>query len=167
MSNREIKLWSLVGLAIILGLAYKLIVPFFQPAKPNPASVVDQNEAGRLLRAEANIIARHKTVTARYHQLAKRFLSGESSQAELEFLEIVEDIALDSGLKIQLKNTLRYSNKEIGVELEGESDSNVLFSFMQRLTRAPNICRIKRLQLHGVPEKRRLKYRIILSALLL
>jgi hypothetical protein len=167
MSNREIKLWGIVGLVIVAGLIFKLIGPILRHSDPNGASVVNQNEAVRLLRSEANISARNKAATARYNLLAKRFFAGEPAQAELEFLATVEDIALECGLKIQSKHTLSFSAKEIGVELEGDSDSPPLFSFMQRLTETSGICRIKRLQIHAVPDKRMLKYQLILSALLL
>jgi hypothetical protein len=167
MSNREIKLWGIVGLVIVVGLMFKLVTPLLQHPETGGAGGVDQDEATRLLRSEANIIARNKAAAARYNQLAKRFVSGASDQAELELLATVEDIALDCGLKIQLKNALSFSASEIGVELEGESDSTQLFSFLHRLTGTPRICRIKRLQLHTVPDKRRLKYQLILSALLL
>jgi hypothetical protein len=167
MTGREIKLWLSIGVVVAAGLIYNTAVPYFTRMEEQRASPGNWDQAIRLLRAEDNIRIRNRAVRERYQQLQQRFvLLKDQTTAELDVLEIIEDIAANCGLRIKLKNTVQLSPDEIGVALEGTTGSEMFYRFLQQLTEAPIGLKIKTLQLHGTPEKRELDYQVVVSALL-
>jgi hypothetical protein len=168
MTGRELKLWLSIGIVVTAGLLYNLATPYWSRLEEQKTVGSDWNEAIRLLRAESNIRARNRAARERYRQLQPKFYAAKRrGAAELEVLEIIEEIAANCGLRIRLKNTLQLAEDEIGVALEGTTGSEVFYRFLQQLTEAPVGLRIKALELHGVPEKRELDYQVVVGVLLI
>lgn len=168
MTGREIKLWIVVGSVVAGALFYNMLSPMFLQTEDQPSTNINEEEAFRILRAEDNIKARNQAALARYQQLSEGFYRiKDQAAAELDILEVVEEIAANSGLRITLKNTVQPSPTEIGVALEGTTGSEMFFRFLQQLTEAPVGFKVKRLQLHSLPEKRELDYQVVISVLMI
>ncbi|HYH01552.1 MAG TPA: hypothetical protein VEC37_00480 [Bacillota bacterium] len=167
MTGREIKLWIAVGLVVAGALLFNMLSPYFMQTADQSATSVNEEEAFRILRAEDNIVARNQAALARYQQLCEGFYRiKDRTAAELDILEVVEEIAANNGLRITLKNTVQLAPTELGVALEGTTGSEMFFRFLQQLTEAPVGFKVKRLQLHSVPEKRELDYQVVISVLM-
>lgn len=167
MTARETKLWIIVGTVVAGALLFNLLYPHFTQTLNQPAVTVSREEAVRILRAEDNIRARNQAVVSRYQQLCRRFyLLKKPAEAELNILKVVEELAYSNEVPIKLKNTVRLPTAEIGVALEGTAGSKSFFRFLQQLTQAPVCFKIKRMQLHSIPEKRVLEYQLVLSVLM-
>jgi hypothetical protein len=159
MTAREKILWLIVGGVTVIALIYNFALrnSGWLAAKPDSRPAI--GEARRVLRAERNIIKRQQAVAERLNQLERRFYrENRAGQAELELLEVVEDMAFKCGLPIQLKNMAPVSKGELGVSLEGSASSEQVCRFLQQLTVAPVELKVKRLRLHAVPEKELLNY---------
>jgi hypothetical protein len=166
MTARERTIWitagCIVGLALVYNLGYRNLEQLQDTVEPGG----QLQEARRLLGAEANLRARSSAVTGRLTQLRSRFYrQNQSQQTKLELLRLVEERAVHCGLSVQLKNTVAYSNEEIGVSLEGIASPETIIKFLQQVTVAPIELKVKRVQLHSVPEQRALDYQIAVSTL--
>jgi hypothetical protein len=166
MTTRERMIWitagCLVGLAFISNLGYRNWKQLQGTSEPR----AQLQEARRLLGAEANIRTRRRAVKGRLVQLRKRFYhQGQSRQNKLALLRLVEKRAVRCGLSVQLKKPVVFSATEIGVSLEGTAPPESVIDFLQLLTAASLELKVKRLQLHGVPEQKLLNYQITVSTL--
>jgi hypothetical protein len=74
---------------------------------------------------------------------------------------MVEDLASASDLKVERKSVIDYPDRLVGVVLEGTSDSKSIFGFIHRAVTAPIGFHLKKIQIHSDPEKRALKYQLI------
>ncbi|MGD8401927.1 MAG: hypothetical protein PVH64_13535 [Bacillota bacterium] len=167
MTTRERMIWitagCLVGLAFVSNLGYRN----WEQLKAMAGPKAQLQEARRLLGAEANIRARRHAVTGRLAQLRKRFFrQGQSRQTKLELLRLVEERAVRCGLSVQLKKPVVFSAEELGVSLEGTAPAATIVAFLQQLTAAPLELKMKRVQLHSVPEQKVLNYQITVSTLI-
>lgn len=131
-----------------------------------PVNATNYGEIQSLLRSSRNIMARDQQMAARLTELRGRFLpSDDLSQAQLKFLEEIEQIAFRSNLTVEQKNTIRYSDAAIGVALAGKASAAAVVTFLQQTTAAPVGIVIQRLQLHSLPDERQLEYNITASTL--
>jgi hypothetical protein len=167
MTAREKKIWITVGCVAGLALAYNLSCHIFGQVLETSGPPPQLREARRLLGAQSNIQAREHALAERLTQLRKGFFHRDQSPGiKLELLRLVETMASQCGLNVQLKNTVAFSREEIAVSLEGNAPPQTIIAFLQQLTVAPRELQVKRLQLHSVPEQKVLNYRIVVSTLI-
>jgi hypothetical protein len=151
-----------VGVALVYNLGYRNWEQLQDTAEPGG----QLQEARRLLGAEANLRARSYSVTKRLTQLRSRYYrQNQAKQTKLELLRLVEERAARCGLSVRLKNTATYSHEEIGVSLEGTAPPETIIKFLQQVSVAPIELKVKRVQLHSMPEQRALDYQIDVSTL--
>lgn len=165
MTIWEKGIWFLAGAVVIGSLAYHLVFRNWEQLQGSLQSAARLQEARRLLGAGANIQAREQAVARRLKQLRDGYYQGkERNDAEMKLLDLVEGLALKSGLDVQLKNTTVYSREELGVSIEGKTGAAELVRFLHQLATAPMVLKVKRLQLHNVAESKALDYQIAISA---
>jgi hypothetical protein len=166
MTAREKKLWLVVSGVVGLALIYRFGFGNLDQL-PGPAQAqFGLQKARRLLRAERRIMARETAAAASLRQLQSHFLHSDGqSPTKLKLLRLVEELAARSGLSVQLKNTVVYSQEELGVSLEGIAPAATIVHFLQQLTAASLNLQVKQLQLHSVPEQKVLNYQIAISTL--
>ena len=167
MTKREQNLWLAVAVAAIISLGYFLMqagTGFSRATLNTPNSKNEIREAYRLLSSTENIKARHRAVLNNLAELSVRFLASENPDlAQIQLLKEVENIAAACNLAVQNKNTLKFSDQEVGVALEGKASSEAVISFIHQISNSQMALIIKRLQLHSSLEKRSLSYQIVLS----
>jgi hypothetical protein len=152
----------LVGVALVYNLGYRNWEQLRDTAEPGG----QMQEARRLLGAEANLQTRSAAVNRSLGQLRRRFYHPDPSrQTKLELLRLVEERAVRCGLSVQLKNTVSFSETELGVTLEGTAPPETIIKFLQQVTVAPIELKVKRVQLHSLTEQKVLNYQIALSTL--
>jgi hypothetical protein len=171
MTRRETALVSLTISVIVLWMG----IAFFWN-RPHPDSGTNRfgptaeasgyREMERLLRSSQNILARDRHTAARLADLETRRLPAANlSQAQLKFLQAVESLASRNHLPVAQKNTVRYADGAIGVTLAGKASAAALVAFLQQTATAPMGIVVQRLQLHALPEERRLEYNLAVSTL--
>ncbi|HYH04045.1 MAG TPA: hypothetical protein VEC37_13160 [Bacillota bacterium] len=164
MTAREKSIWLWVGIILVISLGYHFGYRNWEQLQATNRPGMELQEAGRLLRAQHNIIAREQAVAKRLKQLQSRYYEAKQrDDAKLQLLDLVESIALKSGLTVQLKNTVTYSQEELGISLEGTTGTAELVRFLHQLITAPVVLQVKRLQLHNVKDKKALNYQITIS----
>lgn len=165
MTSREKGIWLLVGSVVIVSLAYNLIYRNWEQLQGTFQPAPKLQEARRLLGAVANIKARERAVAQRLGQLRVGYYRGkEREDAELKLLDLVESLAIKSGLTIQVKSTTVYSQEELGVSIEGKSGAAELVRFLHQVATVPMVLKVKRLQLHNITDQKALDYQIAISA---
>jgi hypothetical protein len=152
----------LVGLALVYNLGYRNWEQLQDTAEPGG----QLQEARRLLGAEAKLRARSAAVNRSLGQLRRRFYhSDQSRRTKLKLLRLVEERAVRCGLSVQLKNTVAFSETELGVTLEGTAPPESIIKFLQQVTVIPIELKVKRVQMHSIPEQKALDYQITVSTL--
>lgn len=167
MTTRERNLWLIVAAVGLVSLGSYLVKtgPNWFKGRTNGVQPLKVHEAYRLLRSQKNIMAHSQLVELRLAELKAQMIEAASpEEAQILLLYRVESLAAASNLSIQNKNTLKLSDQEVGVALEGKSSVESVISFVQKSSAAAIGLKVKRLQLHGIPEKRLLSYQIVLSA---
>ncbi|MGD8401461.1 MAG: hypothetical protein PVH64_11120 [Bacillota bacterium] len=166
MTTHLKKTWLLLAVAFGIALVYRWCGSRPDRAPEQARPTIGLKEARRLLRIAPRIMANEQAGAARLLRLKQRFLKPERPRKmRLQLLKLVEDLADQSGLSVQIKNTVAYSQTELGVSLEGTASFKRIVRFLQQLTAAPRELQVKRVQLHSVPEQRVLDYQITICTL--
>jgi hypothetical protein len=168
VTARERNLWLIVLAAAIAALVWRFSFHegvAFVKAKPAAITV---RQAKQLLQSEKDIIARHQAVAKRLRELRERFLDRDGAkETQLALLDQVEDLALVSKLQVTRKDLVNLTDDLGGVLIEGTTTAEALFQMLHRIATARAGVLVKRLQVHGNPATRDLKYQIIVASKLL
>lgn len=168
MKTSERNLWIFVGVVVVVGLTINFFMGMLNPPVLDSAGNVGFEEATRLLRASQNIKARNQAVKERLDSLESKFYSvGHLEETKISLLKVVESIANTCNLEVQQKNVLEIEEGVIGVSLEGKTRPDILFRFVHSATTANIGLRIKRFQIHSLPDQKLLSYQIVVISLLI
>jgi hypothetical protein len=165
MTANEKKLWLGVAVIIPLTLIGQYLSGLSAPnLSSNAGSHYDLGAAQHLLESEANIRTRHQAVLQRLETLESKFpAAGNYDQTAIDLLKMSESAAASCGLTIQTKSALQIADQVIGVTLEGQTTAVSLFKFLYETTNGRYGLKIKRLQIHSLPEQGLLSYTIVLA----
>ncbi|MCL6589769.1 MAG: hypothetical protein K6U80_07440 [Firmicutes bacterium] len=168
MTTRERNLLAVVGIVMILGLGFNILMNQSTDTENAGINVFAYEEASRLIKSSLNLENRNKVVAERLDALETRFFSLEApDQALNQLLQEVERIAAESRLMIEQKSQHRFPDNLIGIRLAGKSSPDSVYLFLQKTTESKIGMKINKLQLHCIEEQRLLDFQIVVVSLLI
>jgi hypothetical protein len=168
MTRKERNLLLGVAMIISITLTGRFVFHRLRLASPSLTSnSLDLKSAYRLVASRGNIEARYEAAHDWLRKLEGCFItSGDLEKAKLELLKTVEEKAVLCGLAVHSKSAIQVSDHTIGIILEGETSPATLTRFLYASLNYRYALKIKRFQVHSLPEKATLSYQLVLTSVL-